>query len=108
MGGTGRASGSVGILPDLMPRASVSLSVNWAPGPPFLATILTAAPCHYPMTLSIVLFRGLTPAITGAPGGVEAGLGGGEGGLARLEYQPPTPTLSEFPHPSWIPQLNRA
>ena len=31
VGGTGRASGSAGILPDLMPRASVSLSVNWPP-----------------------------------------------------------------------------
>lgn len=65
--GTGRASGSVGIWPDLMACASVSLSVNWAPGPPFLTTILTAAPCPHPATLSIFLSRGLTPAMKGGP-----------------------------------------
>lgn len=67
VGGTGRASGSVGIWPNLIARASVSLSLNWAPGPPFLATILTAVPCPHPATLSIFLSRGLTPAMKGAP-----------------------------------------
>lgn len=88
VGGTGKASGSAGILPDLMPPC---LSFPFCQ----LATILTAAPATPPVTLSIFLFRGLTPAIKGAPWGVEAGPGR-SGGLTRLDCRPP-------PHPFWTP-----
>lgn len=86
VGGGGHRQGQwpAGILPDLMPRASVS---------PFcqLATILTAAPCHHPVT-SPFSFQGPHPSHKkGPPGEWRLARGGQEvrpGWTTR-----PTPTL---------------
>ena len=100
----GRASGSMVALPNLTPGASVSLSVDWAQGPPwFSGHCSDSRPLPLQATLSIFLFRGLTPSREGGPmrsagWGQEAGLdaapGGGGRGLARLEHQLPHPTHS--------------
>lgn len=71
-----------------------------------LATILTAAPCHHPVTLSIFLFQGAHPSHKRGPLGVSWARRG-EGGLARLDYRPPPPPFLDSPS-SWVPQLNRA
>ena len=78
----GKASNSLDVLADLMPRASVSLSVTWAQGLLWLFGHHSGSRAGLQLPSPAPLW-GLTPSHEGASSR--------RGGLARLKNQPPLP-----------------